>query len=85
MASKALAECLIDNGRALDDGISDALTIAEAVLAACTQQQQTATELYGRHLSPQAKLLYLERTQEATRQRAVRAVLDSRRAQRKQL
>jgi starvation-inducible outer membrane lipoprotein len=80
-AFQALDTCLIDHARLLDDHRSEAQTIADAVLAACAQQQHTAIELYGRRLSPQDQPAYRERTQEATRKSALQAVLNARRAQ----
>ena len=80
-AFQALDACLIDHARVLDDHISDAQTIADAVLAACAPQRHTAIELYGRRLAPQDQSSYRERTQEATRQSAVQAVLNARKAQ----
>jgi hypothetical protein len=80
-AFQALDACLIDHARVLDDHRSATQTIADAVLAACAQQQHTAIELYGRRLSSQDKLSYRERAQEATHKSAVQAVLNARRAQ----
>ena len=80
-AFQALDTCLIDHARRLDDHRSEAQMIADAVLAACAQHQHTAIELYGRRLSPQDQPAYRARTQEATRQSALQAVRNARRAQ----
>ena len=80
-ACQALEACLIDHARRLDDHRSAAQTIADAVFAACAQHQHTAIELYGRRLSPQDQPAYRARTQEATRQSALQAVRNARRAQ----
>jgi hypothetical protein len=83
-AFQALDTCLIDHARRLDDHRSEAQTIADAVLAACAQHQHRAIELYGRRLAPQDQPAYRARTQEATRQSALQAVRNARRAPGKQ-
>jgi hypothetical protein len=48
-ANTALGLCLGEQSVALDDGVSDASTIADAVLGACiTQSEQAAAVIYER-------------------------------------
>jgi hypothetical protein len=50
--------CLFDAARRLDDGKSDALTIAAAVVPACGAEREKAQALYGRGLPLPAQIRY---------------------------
>jgi hypothetical protein len=52
MAEHALFDCLQQKIRLLDDAVSDARAVAEAVVSACASQVHTAAALYGKRLSP---------------------------------
>jgi len=84
VAFEAVRGCLKQKARVLDDNLSDARTIAEALVSACARQYQAAAELHGRGLSPNAKRLYLEQVPSTYIEPALRAVLDYRRSKREQ-
>jgi hypothetical protein len=68
--------------RLLDDDVSDARTVAEALVSACARPFHTAAEVYGRRLSPDAQRLYLAQAQFSYIEIALSAVLDYRRSKR---
>lgn len=84
-AEHALFDCLQQKIRLLDDAVSDARTVAEAVVSACASQFHMAAALYGKRLSPDDRRVYLDHVPSSYIEIALPAVLDYRRSQREQL
>jgi hypothetical protein len=68
----------------LDDSISDAHTIAHALVAACLPQYQALGQLGGRSLTPKARAIYLQGLDPFYRELALQEVLWYRHWQRTQ-
>jgi len=85
VAEHALFDCLEQKIRLLDDAVSEARTVAAAVVAACASPFHTAAAVYGKRLAPDDRRMYLEHVPSSYIEIALPAVLDYRRSQRKQL
>src|SRR5919109_3747728 len=57
-AEQALFDCMQQKIPVLDDAVSEARTVAAAVVTACARQFDTAAAVYGRRLSPDAQRLF---------------------------
>jgi hypothetical protein len=84
-AEHELFDCLQQKIPVLDDAVSEARTVAAAVVSACARQFHRAAEVYGRRLSPDAQRLYRAQVQSSYIEIALAAVLDYRRSPREPL
>jgi hypothetical protein len=80
----ALIHCYRENVARLDDGISDARTIALAVSRACWKQQKAAAEVYRPYLTPNAMAMFLEKAEARGPDLALPIVLGYRREKQQQ-
>lgn len=78
----ALNACLQAAARKLDDGRSEASTVALALRPSCAAEFGRWRDLYARSLSSQASQMYHKRDDEAFKQAATNAILEERAQQR---
>jgi hypothetical protein len=81
---EALFRCYLDYVAGLDDGISDARTIAGALSRVCWTQQQASFEIYRRYLTPVAMAMFIENMQASAPDLALPFVLNYRRQKQQQ-
>ena len=74
----ALNSCLMHAAKRLDDHKSDAATIAQAVLAACTIEFQKSTEVFSRGLAVQGKQRLVATAKNVVAGIAIQTVLENR-------
>ena len=78
-----LNACLQAAARKLDDGRSEASTVALSVRPSCAAEFARSRDVYARSLNPQASQMYHRMDDQAFKQAATAAVLEER-AQRRQ-
>lgn len=81
-AETAYSKCLLQHAATMDDGISDAATIAQGVAPACVSELRNVEETYTRGENPQLQLMIRERLNATQQSEAVTAVLAVRRVRR---
>jgi len=59
--SEAYLLCLIRAAIRIDDRVSDATTIARAILPACSTERRNLQDLYTRGMSDEAQIVYRQR------------------------
>lgn len=74
----ALIECLHDQARKLDDGRSDATSVANAIVPGCGRYFVTVDRVTQRHMSLHQQALLARDSQYRYLQLATRAVMDMR-------
>jgi len=74
----ALDACLHAAARKLDDGRSEASTIALGLRPLCAAEFVRSRDVFGRHLNPVARQMYDQKEQAAFIQIATAVVLDER-------
>ena len=72
-------ECLINAARRIDDGVSDALTVGNAIRPTCEAEYKASIMLQTQHLSPDVRARVLRDLMSGYPNQAVTAVLISRR------
>jgi hypothetical protein len=72
-------ECLINAARSIDDGVSDALTVGNAIRPTCETEYRASMILQTQHLSPEVRARVLRDLMSDYSSQAVAAVLISRR------
>jgi hypothetical protein len=77
-AMTALDACLHAAARKLDDGRSEASTIALGLRPSCAAEFVRSRDVYGRQLNPAARQMYDDKEQAAFIQIATAAVLEER-------
>ena len=82
-AFRTVTTCLEQNVDGLDDGKSDARTIAEALVSVCVKEYRTAAALSASEVPPRLQPAYLEQVRARWLESALRTVLSYRRAQRR--
>jgi hypothetical protein len=70
--------CLKENALRMDDGRSDATTIAIALRSACAKEFHASQEVLGRQLSSAARRVFLQKSEDSFIQLSIRTVLDIR-------
>jgi hypothetical protein len=70
--------CLQMKAKEVDDKVSDAYTIANAVASLCFIEGDSASELYATELNQNAKNLYMEKVRKEYVKRALVTVLQER-------
>ena len=73
-----LVTCLHAAARRLDDGRSDAATVALSIRSACVPEYFTARDVIGRHVSPAVRQMYIQEVDASFAQTAIAVVLDDR-------
>src|SRR5215831_9376073 len=81
-ALRTVTNCIEQNVDGLDDGKSDARTIAEALVAVCAKEYRTAALLSASEIPPRLQPAYLEQVRARWIEPALRTVLYYRRVQR---
>ena len=82
-AFRTVATCLEQNVDGLDDGTSDARTIAEALVSVCVKEYRTAALLSASEVPPRLQPAYLDQVRACWIESALRTVLSYRRVQRR--
>ncbi len=82
-ALRTVTLCLEQHVDELDDGKSDARTIAEALVAVCAKDMRTAALLRASEVPPRQQPAYLEHARARWMEAALRTVLSYRRSQRR--
>ena len=82
-ALRTVTTCLEQNVDGLDDGKSDARTIAEALVSVCVKEYHTAALLSASEVPPRLQPAYLEQVRARWIESALRTVLSYRRSQRR--
>jgi hypothetical protein len=77
-AMKAYMDCLHAAAAKMDDGKSDAMTVAMAIKPLCAGEFARSVKLSGSGLSPYARNLFEERVQASQLELGATAVLDQR-------
>jgi hypothetical protein len=77
-AREGLHSCLRAAARKLDDNRSDASTIALGMRPLCTAEYVRDRDLYSRRMSPEGRLIYNRKVEEAFLQIATSVVLEER-------
>jgi hypothetical protein len=77
-ALTALNACLHAAARKLDDGRSEASTIALGLRPLCAAEYVRSRDVYGRHLNPAARRMYDQKEQAVFIQIATAVVLEER-------
>ena len=72
-------ECLINAARSIDDGVSDALTVGNAIRPTCEAEYKSSIMLQTQHLSPDVRARVLRDLMSDYSNQAIAAVLISRR------
>jgi len=83
-ASEAAFNCLDKNVRGLDDGLSDAHTIAEGLVSACDSSLHNLAVVTSQGLPLFPRAAYLERWKSPSRELALNHVLAYRKEQREE-
>jgi hypothetical protein len=81
-AFRTVTLCLEQNVDRLDDGKSDARTIAEALVSTCAKEYRTAATLSASEVPPRLQPAYLEQVRARWIEPALQTVLSYRRMQR---
>jgi len=82
-AVRTVTLCLEQHVDELDDGKSDARTIAEALVAVCAKELRTAALLSASEVPPRLQPAYLEQVRARWIESALKTVLQYRRLQRR--
>ena len=79
-ATKTYTQCLLDRAEQLDDGISDATSIAVGIMPGCSSAFQAVREAFERGANPQLRSMIDERLTSGRQGIAVSSVLTVRAA-----
>jgi len=82
-AFRTVTTCLEQHMDELDDGKSDARTIAEALVSVCVKEYRTAALFSASEVPPRLQPAYLEQVRARWIESALRTVLSYRRVQRR--
>jgi hypothetical protein len=77
-AAESLMACVAKAVTRLDDGVSDARTVAMSVEPVCSKENRHALEVYTRGMSPYEAALFDEKYPESFMEVVVTVILDQR-------
>jgi hypothetical protein len=77
-ATDALVRCFVESAARLDDGVSDANTVAQGIAVTCGAERENVVEVRGRGMNPHTQQLIAERFRAQFRETALQVVLERR-------